>query len=125
MEHPEQMSNFNDCMASQRMHRSDWFSSFSVENILLNGYEGDGTTLLVDIGGNRGYDLQGLKNNYPAVSGKGKLILQDLPQVLSDISELDEDIVRMAYDFYTPQPVKGKQVESRSRFLQSTLLTRE
>lgn len=114
MEHPEQMSNFNDCMAGQRFRRIDWFNFFSVENILLNGYKGDGSPLLVDIGGNRGYDLQGLKSNYPAVSGKGKLILQDLPQVLSDISELDEDIVRMVYDFYTPQPVKGRQVESGS-----------
>jgi hypothetical protein len=107
MSHPKHMSNFNDLMAVQRLARANWFKYCHVESILLDGYKGENTPLLVDVGGNRGYDLQGLKQKYPAVGGPGKLIVQDLPQVIADINDLDEDIVRMEYDFFAPQPVKG------------------
>ena len=113
MEHPKQMANFNECMAGQRLNRSDWFNFPVVEDILLKGYKGGDAPLLVDIGGNRGFDLEGLKKRYPRIHENGKLILQDLPQVLADISKLDEEITRMPYDFYTPQPVKGMYFRRR------------
>jgi len=37
----------------------------------------------------------------------GRLVLQDLPNVLDGIQQLDQKIERMEYDFYTEQPVKG------------------
>ena len=101
------MGNFNDLMAAQRLDRVDWFDYCNVKYILLEGYKGSNTPLLVDIGGNRGYDLEGLKKKFPEVNGPGKLIVQDLPPVIADITDLDEEIVRMEHDFFTPQPVKG------------------
>lgn len=74
----------------------------------MNGYIGGDTPLLVDIGGNLGYDLQGLKKLFPDIDWKGKLILQELPWVLDDITDLDEEIIKMEYNFFKPQPVKGK-----------------
>lgn len=107
MAHPKPLSNFNDCMVEQRLHRVDWFNFTPVEDVLIERYKGGNAPLLVDIGGNRGYDLDGLKRKYPAVNGQGKLILQDLPQVIEDIGDLDEETVRMAFDFHTRQPVRG------------------
>jgi hypothetical protein len=109
MEHPDQMSNFNDLMAGQRQNRTEWYDFCPVEDILLRGYKGGDSALLVDIGGNRGYDLEGFKQKFP--TAEGKLIVQDLPQVIGDINELNEDIVRMEYDFWTPQPVRCKSSE--------------
>lgn len=107
MKHPEQMGNFNDCMAGQRLNRILWFACAPVEDILLKGYKGGDAPFLVDIGGNRGYDLESLKQKYPSLNGNGKLILQDLPPVIADVGELDPEIVKMEYDFHTPQPVRG------------------
>lgn len=107
MAHPLQMSNFNDCMAGQRLNRMNFFDVAPMEDILLKGYKESDTPVLVDIGGNRGYDLIGLKEKHPAFNGSGKLVLQDLPQVIADVGDLDVEITKMAYDFHTPQPVKG------------------
>lgn len=108
MAHPPQMSNFNDCMAGQRLNRIEFFDIAPMEDILLKGYSESDAPLVVDIGGNRGYDLVGLKRKYPAFNGRGKLILQDLPQVIADAGDLDEEITKMVYDFHTAQPVKGR-----------------
>jgi hypothetical protein len=104
MTHPEHMVNFNDLMIGQRLTRVEWYSFVSAKELLLDGYQDD-TALLVDIGGNRGGDLEGFKEQFPQVE-KG-LVLQDLPPVIDDITSLDESIVRMKHDFFTPQPVKG------------------
>lgn len=102
------MSNFNDCMAAQYLTRAGWFNLCSVQKVLMNEYKGGNEPLIVDIGGNRGHDLQRLRDLFPETRGKGRLILQDQPHVLADIHDLDEDIVRMEYDFFTPQPIKGR-----------------
>lgn len=38
----------------------------------------------------------------------GRLVLQDLSNVIDGIQHLDHKIERMEYDFYTEQPVKGR-----------------
>ena len=65
------------------------------------------STLLVDVGGGRGGDLAEFKKAFP--KAEGKLVVQDLPQVIADITDLDGEIVRMPHDFFTAQPVKGSQ----------------
>lgn len=104
MAHPEQMVNFNDLMIGQRLSRVEWYSFVPANDLILDDYV-EGTNLLVDIGGNRGGDLEGFKRQFPQV--KGGLVLQDLPQVIDDIKELDDRIVKMKHDFFTPQPVIG------------------
>lgn len=110
MENPEDMSNFNDLMTGQRMNRIEWFDFANVDQILFDGYmdKSEDSTLLVDVGGGRGHDLEAFRNRFP--SARGELILQDLPPVIDDIKTLHEDIVRMNYDFFTPQPVRGKVI---------------
>lgn len=120
MAHPEHMVNFNDLMIGQRLSRVEWYSFVPAGELLFNGYQG-GTPLMVDIGGNRGTDLEGFKSQYP--NAKGELVVQDLPPVIDDITTLDESIVRMKHDFFTPQPVKGQPPPffSRRPFISGSL----
>ena len=99
------MVNFNDLMSRKKANRGAWFSIADAQQVVLDGYDEE-SALLVDVGGNRGTDLGEFKKAYPGV--KGELVLQDLPPVIDDIKELDGEIVRMKYDFFTPQPVKGE-----------------
>jgi len=39
------------------------------------------------------------------------VVLQDLPAVVAE-AKLPDDIEAMAYDFFTPHPVKGKQSQA-------------
>ena len=74
---------------------------------MLSGYKGgnDQSTLLVDIGGGRGHDLEAFKHANP--NAEGKIGLQDLPPVIDDIKELHEDIIKVKHDFFTSQLIKG------------------
>ncbi|KAF8848056.1 sterigmatocystin 8-O-methyltransferase [Acephala macrosclerotiorum] len=115
MEHPDHMSNFNNLMTGQRMNRTEWFDFADVDSILFDGLDSkdDHSTLLIDIGGGRGHDLEAFRKKFPDV--KQRLVLQDLPPVINDIKELDSSIVRMKHDFFTEQPIKG----ARAYYLRS------
>ena len=64
--------------------------------------------LVVDIGGSKGHDLEKLRLRHPDIPD-GSLILQDLPEVVGDV-KADKTISAQAYDFFTPQPIKGARV---------------
>lgn len=84
---------------------------FPVEERLVEGAEIAGDApFLVDVGGNVGHGLVDFKAYYPA--HPGKLILQDLRIVVDQIKDLDPSIIRMPYDFFTEQPIKGQIILS-------------
>ena len=102
---PSLLRDFNNFMGQTMGARQYWVDWFPVEEYLLAGFD-SGTTLLVDVGGGKGHDLQAFHARYP---GRGKLVLQDLPQALDSIGdEINPVIERMKQDFFTDQPVKGK-----------------
>ncbi|RYP75811.1 hypothetical protein DL770_007328 [Monosporascus sp. CRB-9-2] len=106
---PDIMNNFNVCMTGIRGSRPSWVEWWPVEAQVFQGaVEADGNVLLVDIAGGRGHDVQAFKNKFP--DQKGRLVLEDLPVVIDDIKQLDEDIERVKYDFFTPQPIIGARV---------------
>ncbi|KAL8829948.1 MAG: hypothetical protein Q9191_001720 [Dirinaria sp. TL-2023a] len=105
-QHPKQLTDFNVFMAGQRNSRVDWFDAFPVQDILFHGFQRiNDEVLLVDIAGGRGHDLEAFRKRFP--DAFGKLILEDLPAAIDEIEHLDESILRMKYDFFTPQPVIG------------------
>lgn len=65
----------------------------------------DNEVAIVDVGGGMGHDLVELKKKQPEIPGR--FILQDLPQVIEQISQPLEGIEAMTHDFYTEQPIKG------------------
>lgn len=80
---------------------------FPVRERLVKGAKSeDDAVFIVDIGGSVGHDLAEFGRKHPDTPGR--LVLQDLPVVLGQIESLDDRIERMAYDFYTEQPLLGK-----------------
>lgn len=68
--------------------------------------------LLVDVGGNKGYDAADFKTKNPHI--KGRCVVQDLPETFASAPALPEGIERFEYDFFTPQPIEGKSSDMRS-----------
>ncbi|KAI1775116.1 hydroxyindole O-methyltransferase [Hypoxylon cercidicola] len=115
---PINFQRFHNHMGGYRQGRASWMDTgfFPVQQRLSTGAESHpGAVFLVDIGGSLGHDLEEFCGKHPDVPGR--VILQDLPSVLNQIQDLDPRIERMAYDFYTEQPVKG----SRAYFMHSVL----
>jgi hypothetical protein len=109
---------FNNHMGGYSRGRMPWMvpECYPVQQRLISGAEIDPKTpFLVDIGGNIGHDLVQFATNYPA--HPGRLILQDLPDVINQITDLDLAIDRMKHDFFTEQPVKG----ARAYYMHSVL----
>ena len=106
---PDLMHHFSNFMAGQQAQRGDWFNRLDVKSLMLNGANsGSDATLIVDVGGGEGHDIQAFHRAFP--DAPGKLVLQDLPPVINNIKQLDQAIDKMAYDFFTTQPIKGARV---------------
>lgn len=101
---------FNNLMSAYHQGRPSWMDVgfYPVQENLINEARTESENVfLVDVGGNKGHDLEEFKSKWP--SAPGKLTLQDLPHVLNDIESLDSSIERMPHDFFMEQPVKGKE----------------
>lgn len=105
---PAVMDNFNTCMTGIRGSRPSWIEWYPVEDCILKSGTSTNASdvLLVDIAGGRGHDVQAFGRKFSKYSGR--LVLQDLPDVIGDIKSLDERIERVEYDFFTPQPIYGQ-----------------
>ena len=68
--------------------------------------------MIVDVGGGRGQALKAIMETFPTL--KGRMILQDVPNVIEDAKadDLPSFIEPMAASFFERQPVKGMQFES-------------
>ncbi|KAI9711821.1 MAG: hypothetical protein M1820_001966 [Bogoriella megaspora] len=108
-EHPELLSHFAKFMGGQRMMRIDWFNFLPIEEMFLKGArEGKDEVLMVDVGGGEGHDIEKFAKARP--NAPGRLVVQDLPDVINMIKGLDERVEKMPHDFFTEQPAKGARV---------------
>ncbi|KAK7429787.1 hypothetical protein QQZ08_003632 [Neonectria magnoliae] len=108
----------NHHMGGYRQGRLPWMhpSLYPVEQTLFPGADtSPEATLVVDVAGGLGHDINEFKKMYP--NHPGKLILQDLPVVISDVKDIDDTIELQNHDFLTEQPVKG----ARAYFMHSIL----
>lgn len=103
-------SNFTGMMTALGNHKMDWTEVYSTTG-LVEGADLSGTAaLFVDIGGGRGLDAARLLSKHPDLPEDAGLVVQDLPEVTNTHGaeeKLDPRITRMAYDFFTPQPLDG------------------
>lgn len=83
--------------------RSSWVDWFPIESEILPGTDG-ASELIVDMGGNKGHNLQKFLTKFPM--SKGSLVLQDLPGLINSISKLQEGIRAIACDLLDSQLVK-------------------
>lgn len=100
---------FNNHMAAYAQGRYRWMDHgfYPVQKQLIDGTSiSDQDVLLVDVGGSFGHDLLDFRRKWPDVPGR--LVLQDLPEVVASVQNLDEPSIDvMGHDFFTEQPVKG------------------
>lgn len=102
-------THFSDHMAGYKLGSLPWMAHgfYPVAQRLIQGANTDTEApFFVDIGGNVGHDIVQLHQLFPQLPGK--LILQDLPSVISRITDLPPAIIPMEYDFHSEQPVKGE-----------------
>lgn len=102
---PEILDNFNTFMTGNRGSRPAWIEWWPVEERIFKGVRlDDSCPVLVDVAGGRGHDVEAFKNKFP---NTGRLVVEDLPLVIDDIKDLDVEIERVKYDFFTLQPIHG------------------
>ena len=110
---PTHMGYFLPWMMAQRFGMPIWLDVFPYENEL--GTNTTHTTpLFVDIGGAMGHQCVAFKERFSQLPGR--VILQDLPQVISNVPS-NEGVEAMAYNFWEPQPVQG----ARAYYLRNIL----
>ena len=61
---------------------------------------------MVDIAGGRGHYLAAFEKRFPYA--RGRMILQEVPDVIHDCPNLDPTIERMERDMFEPQSIIGK-----------------
>lgn len=91
---------------------ANWLDFFPVEVEPSPGFRPEkDSAMLVDIGGGIGHEVQGILKRYPSLPGR--MVLQDLPNTIAQVPETN-NMKAMAYDFFTPQPIKGtiKQIQT-------------
>lgn len=66
--------------------------------------------LFVDVGGGLGHQVRKFGERYPSLPGK--LVLEDLPEVIDQAVNVPETITKIAYDFFTPQPELVKNAKA-------------
>ncbi len=120
---PQLEQAFNNHMAGYHQGRPSWMDEgfYPVNERLVQGIKsGKEEVAVVDLGGNVGYDLQELRSKHPDLPGR--LVLQDRPDIIAKVADIDEGFEAMSYDFFTEQPIKGMSEFSPSRPFYSLLI---
>lgn len=107
-ERPKMMQAFQSYSSGYRLERPSWVDPgfYPIAERLTESLNRDGdSSALVDVGGGMGHDLEEFRIGHPEF--KGRLVLQDQPQVIAQITGLNAGIEVTSHDFFTPQPVKG------------------
>ncbi|KAM0804919.1 O-methyltransferase-domain-containing protein [Usnea florida] len=106
-ENPEQRRNFDLWMAERKRHEETlWHRRFPPSASLRPAdlkIEPE-AVLMVDVGGANGSQLINFKTQFPHLPGR--FVLQDLPESIENCKP-PEDVEAVAYNFFTPQPIKG------------------
>lgn len=109
---PLTAKQFNNHMSVYAQGRVRWMDPgfYPVQEQLIDGVTiGGDDVLLVDVGGSFGHDISDFRRKWPGVPGR--LVLQDLPEVVVSVKDLHPSIDVTGHDFFTEQPVKGTEIE--------------
>jgi demethylsterigmatocystin 6-O-methyltransferase len=109
---PKLKREFDTYMAAHKKGGSSLVDLLPLSR-LVSGYNAAFPVLLVDIGGNVGHQCIELKTRYPDL--QGGVVVQDLKCA----EDLGAGVKGMEYDFFTPQPIKGKLHTLSSAFQKS------
>lgn len=109
------VQEFQGLMKVWTQHHVHWSNEqagfYPVQQRLVKGARtGEKDVFLVDIGGGQGNDMVNLLTSHKRESLPGRLVLEDLPNVIDAIpaGQLPDGVETIKYDYFTPQPVRGK-----------------
>ncbi|KAF6806966.1 sterigmatocystin 8-O-methyltransferase [Colletotrichum sojae] len=100
--HAGQSEVLNSSQKTSSSSQTRWTSIFPSEKLLDSD---PNLPLLVDVGGSIGHDVQAFHEKHP---GHGpRLYLEDIPSVIAgEKGSAAQGINKLAYNFFTPQPIK-------------------
>jgi hypothetical protein len=102
---PALTAHFNDAMeCHSKYNLTPWVDIYPTAERVVAGAK-PGRPLVVDVGGGKGHDLRKFLARHPDIP-PGSLVLEDLPDILKDVSSSDnQQAIRVQpHDFFTPQP---------------------
>lgn len=111
---PPHLDEFDNFMSAYRAGKASWYDDgfYPVADRLIQGFDTRiSETLLVDVGGGRGHDMQQFVAQHR--THPGKVVLQDREPVIASIP--DREHLRFEcepHDFFTPQPIHGARAYS-------------
>lgn len=116
-QNPDLARDFQQWMTLKQSASPNWIDWFDVQGCIIDGTEtqSSSSVLLVDVGGGEGSHVKQFQEKFPGASGR--LILQDLPHVISGIENPPINVELESHDFFTPQSIQG------IRFIQSPQYT--
>ncbi|KAI1133130.1 S-adenosyl-L-methionine-dependent methyltransferase [Nemania abortiva] len=118
-ERPEMMGNFMSWMVSQRDGLPIFLDAINFEKEFTSQGVNENTPVFVDVGGSLGHQCIALRQRHPRLVGR--VILQDREEVIQQAKTRPipgfQGIETQAYDFFTPQPIKG----ARAYYLRNIL----
>ncbi|KAJ5501179.1 O-methyltransferase family 2 [Penicillium expansum] len=84
---PDLAKDFQQWMTLKQKTTLNWSDWFDIQRLIIDGSNGNPEdVLIVDVGGGEGHYLRQFRGKFPQTPGR--LILQDLPQVVSTIENL-------------------------------------
>ena len=98
-----------------------WYEEgfYPIEERLITGLKTDGDHgAIVDVGGSAGHAMKGFQAKHP--DWNGRLIVQDLPEVIQQAPKDSQGIDMMVHDFFTPQPINGNYKNCDPAFVLTT-----
>lgn len=106
-QHPEHYIPFQKMMTS--LEGSEWTEGFELldseaKQIISTPIKPSEKVFFVDVGGGHGHQSVLLGQKYPNLLGR--LVLQDLPSVVGDLSPI-EGVTIQPYNFFEKQPIVG------------------
>ena len=102
---PHRMSQFEGMVQGFANSRQPWVEIYPTEQLFKD--DDTSTPVFVDVGGGGGQDIEEFRQKHPHTAGR--LILQDLPEVVRD-TQTREGIEKQTHDFFTTQPIHGAHV---------------
>ena len=125
-EQPNQRRNFDMWLREKRMHEENrWYKRFPpcVSLSSANLKTDPDAVLMIDVGGGTGSQVIDFKAQFLHLPGR--YVLQDLYALkINGATKHPDGVEVMAYDFFTPQPIKGKSFSISSDYLTSEFLLR-
>ena len=111
---PSILKDFNLYMTSLRVGHAHWLDFYPFQEQVYKGIPDplEEQIVFVDVGGAVGHEILEIRKRNPGLVGR--MVLQDLPKTLEQVTAGPAMLETMSHDFFTPQPCQGKSTSTSS-----------